>query len=122
MQFYNDYESYFVDDALTKSDRKNKLIAAKEGVAAEVEKLGKYGDKLYSLQVELKDEAVTRFLADCVACTCICVATTLILLFSTSGVPERRYLECFGAAHCRWSCAEMAASDRRLDAFNAARW
>ena len=64
-QFHNDYESYFSDDALTKSDRKNKLIAAKQGVVAEVEKLKKFQDKAYTMAVALDEEAATRLLEQC---------------------------------------------------------
>merc|ERR1740131_140579 len=61
-KFHNDYESYFSDVALTKSDRKSKLIAAKQGVTAEVDKLKKYQDKRYNLKASLDEDAVTRFL------------------------------------------------------------
>eukprot|EP01083_Nonionella_stella_P108450 315510_1 len=52
-KFYNDYESYFSDDSITKLDRKNKLLSAKEAIQNETEKIKQYEDTVCNMNVNI---------------------------------------------------------------------
>eukprot|EP01083_Nonionella_stella_P095919 269401_1 len=66
-KFYNDYESYFHDDKLTKSERRDKLVAAKESIAIEVDRINKHEEIAYNMDIALDkgvvDECLSHFLS-----------------------------------------------------------
>eukprot|EP01084_Bolivina_argentea_P288039 494312_1 len=59
-KFFNDYENYFTDNKLTKMDRKNKLIAAKESTDIEVNKIKKHEHIPYNIDVDVNKHVVNE--------------------------------------------------------------
>ena len=64
-QVSKEYETYFSDDKLTKTERKNKLIAAGNVVTAERQKMAKFEDPTYETNVLLNEPLVTEFHSKC---------------------------------------------------------
>eukprot|EP01084_Bolivina_argentea_P222650 376806_1 len=52
-KFYKDYEGFFSDEKLTKSDRKDKLIAIKQNIENKVNILKQYVNAGYKMDIEL---------------------------------------------------------------------
>ena len=68
MQISKEYQGYFSDDKLTKSDRKNKLIAASKSIAAEREKMSKCEEPSYEMDVALNESVSADFIQKCMVC------------------------------------------------------
>eukprot|EP01084_Bolivina_argentea_P313572 543017_1 len=66
IQFYKNYEGYFVDNTLSKKDRKNKLIAAQNCIGIEIGRVNKYHrNYAMNMNIEMNQKAVKRFLNQC---------------------------------------------------------
>ena len=125
IQFHNDYESYFTDESLTKSDRRDKLVAAMEGVLAEAKKIKKYEDKEYQLQVTLSEDAVTQFLPECMVCfraAPIRCSQDVISDMNLIGAREYRHRFAGVGDHAAGNMLELAATQGRLDGVFEAGW
>ena len=85
IQYASDYENWFNDKKLSKTERKDKLIAAQKSVNAQMDKIKDYKDVDYQMDVVLNERITNQFINQCLVCIIyIYIYICLNLYFSIS--------------------------------------